>query len=113
MRLGNILKNLKEDQEVTISIAEVEYTGTVEYQSYSESTKDPVSPWYDPGGVTLLIDLDQNTVEELDLEITTLRVTCGQFEDFPRWKTPVGALYEDGEEKTELGDVTDIQTDDQ
>jgi hypothetical protein len=109
MKLGDILKRLDTGDEVTIATAAAEYHGTVIDHGYTESKKDPVDPWYDPGGATALIQLNDATVERLGLSVNTLRVSCGQFDDYPAWKTPVVALYQDGEEQEELGDVTDIQ----
>lgn len=109
MSLGHTVKGLEPDEDVKITTEESEYAGTVTDQRYTESRKDPVGPWYDPGGASVLIELDEATIERLNLEQNTLKVYCGQFDDYPAWKTPVASLYEDDEEKTELGDVTDIQ----
>ena len=109
MSLGHTLKRLEVGEEVKIATEESEYAGTVTYHSNTESRKDPVDPWYDPGGATALIDLDETTIERLSLEQSTLRVHCGQFDDYPAQKTPIASLYEDDDQKTEVGDVTDIQ----
>jgi hypothetical protein len=103
MKLGKILSQLEVGERVTIVIENSSYDGDVIDQGYTESKTDPVSPWYDPGGATAVIKLDQSTVEKLDLDINNLRVSCGQFEDFPTWKTPVAALYQDGEKKRTVG----------
>jgi hypothetical protein len=113
MKLGRILSQLEVGERVTIVIENSSYEGDVIDQGYTESKPDPVNPWYDPGGATAVIELDQSTVERLDLDINNLRVSCGQFEDFPTWKTPVAALYQDGEEKEQLGEVSDIITADE
>lgn len=113
MKLGRILSQLEVGENVTIVIDDKNYQGDVIDQGYTESKPDPVDPWYDPGGATAVIKLDQSTVEKLNLDINNLQVTCGQFEDFPTWKTPVAALYQDGEEKEQLGEVSDIITPDE
>lgn len=112
MKLGDILKNLSIGEVVTISIAESTYSGTVVGHGYTESKPDPVKPWYDPGGASAVIELDEPTVERFNLNTTKLKVTCGQYDDYPAWKTPEAALIEDEETKCELGEVSDIQTDD-
>ena len=109
MSLGHTLKRLEVGEEVKITTEESDYVGTVSDHRYTESRKDPVDPWYDPGGASALIELDESTIERLNLQQNTLQVYCGQFDDYPAWKTPVASLYEDEDEQTELGDVTDIQ----
>jgi hypothetical protein len=34
---------------------------------------------------------------------------CGQYDGYPAWKTPVAALYFDGEKQEDLGDATEIE----
>ena len=108
MGLGHVIKKLEVGQEITVSTEEAEYHGTVDNHGYDERKEDPADPWYDPGGASARVNLDQDTVERLNLDATTLKVTCGQFEDFPKWKTPVATLYHDGKKKDEVGEVTDI-----
>jgi hypothetical protein len=110
MKLGRILSQLEIGDRVVIVVENTNYEGNVVDQGYTESKPDPVKPWYDPGGASAIIELDQSTVENLDLHINNLRVSCGQFEDFPTWKTPIAALYQDGEEKEQLGEVDNIIT---
>lgn len=109
MKLGNILKRLEIDQEVRVTIDESEYIGTVVNHGYTESKPDPVEPWFDPGGASAVIELDESTIKRLDLEISSLRVTCGQYDGYPAWKTPVAALHQDEGENKKLGEVSDIQ----
>jgi hypothetical protein len=112
MKLGDILKKLSVGEVVTITVAESEYSGKVIDQGYTESKPDPVKPWYDPGGASAVIELDESTVGRFNLNTTKLKVTCGQYDGYPAWKTPEAVLIEDEETKSELGEVSDIQTDD-
>jgi hypothetical protein len=68
-----------------------------------------VDPWYDPGGASAVIELDDATVDTFELELPKLKITCGQYDGYPAWKTPEAALIGDDEEKRELGEVSDIQ----
>jgi hypothetical protein len=109
MKLGDILKRLGTGDEVTIETAAAEYHGTVVDHGYTESKKDPVEPWYDPGGASARIELDDTTVERQNLDTNILKVTCGQFDGYPAWKTPVASLYIDDQKQEDLGDVTEIE----
>ena len=109
MSLGHTIKRLEVGDEVKITTEESEYAGTVAEHRYTESRKDPISPWYDPGGASAFIDLDDSTIDRLNLNQRTLQIYCGQFDDYPAWKPPVASLYEDDKERDELGEVTDIQ----
>lgn len=111
MKLGNILKKLSIGEEVTITAGESTYSGRVTDQGYTESKPDPVDPWYDPGGASAVVALNESTVERFDLKRTSLKITCGQYDGYPAWKTPEAALIGDDKEKRELGEVSDIQTD--
>lgn len=109
MKLGDILKRLNTGDKVAIETAAAEYHGTVVDHGYTESKTDPVKPWYDPGGASARIELDDTTTEQQNLDADILMITCGQYDSYPAWKTPVAALYLDGEKQEDLGDVTEIE----
>jgi hypothetical protein len=110
MTLGNTLKRLDDGEQVRINTEQSEYHGTVVDHDHMALIPDPEPPWFDPGYAKAIIQLDEDTVERLDLERDTLKVVCHHHDGAPSWKTPVAELCHDEKENTDLGDVTDVQT---